>query len=140
MKKIFLLVIFLSTAVFAESIAIVKMTEGNPVVQRDGKNLNLSVGDNLNDKDILITDKSSKVGVIFNDGSTLTLSEGSFLNIEEFTYKPIEEKYKFTLKLDRGETLFESGKMGEVSPENFEFKIPSGTIGIRGTKFIISLK
>lgn len=93
MKKIFLLVIFLSTAVFAESIAIVKMTEGNPVVQRDGKNLNLSVGDNLNDKDILITDKSSKVGVIFNDGSTLTLSEGSFLNIEEFTYKPIEEKY-----------------------------------------------
>ncbi|QKF65411.1 FecR domain-containing protein [Campylobacter corcagiensis] len=139
MKKI-LILLFMLEAVFAGDIAIVKMTKGSPVVQRDGKNLNLSVGDKLNNKDILITDKNSKVGVIFNDGSTLTLSEGSFLNIEEFTYEPIEEKYKFTLKLDRGETLFESGKMGEVSPENFEFKIPTGTIGIRGTKFIINLK
>lgn len=140
MRKIILLLFCFVLPIFAEDIAIVKMAQGSPIVQRDGKNINLNVGDKLNNKDILITDNSSKVGIIFNDGSTLTLSEGSFLNIEEFTYKPIEEKYKFTLKLDKGESLFESGKLGEVSPENFEFKIPNGTIGVRGTKFIVNLK
>ena len=36
--------------------------------------------------------------------------------------------------------MFESGKVSEISPESFEFKIPDGIIGIRGTKFIIELK
>lgn len=140
MKKIFFTFFVLVNFLFAESIAIVKTAKGNPIAKRDEKTLNLKIGDVLFNNDILITDASSKVGVIFDDGSSLTLGESSFLNIEEFNFKPIEEIYKFSLRLDKGKAMFESGKIGEISPDNFEFKIPDGIIGIRGTKFIIELK
>ncbi len=140
LKKIFFIFFIFANFLFAQGIAIVKMAKGNPVVKRDDKIINLKVGDELLNNDILITDANSKVGVIFDDGSSLTLGESSYLNIEEFKFKPIEEIYKFSLKLDKGKAMFESGKVSEISPESFEFKIPDGIIGIRGTKFIIELK
>lgn len=139
MKRLLCFIFVVTASLFANDIAIVKEINGSPIAKRDGQDIHLSVGDKVQNNDILLTNSSSTISIIFNDGSVLTLGESSFLNIEEFSYKPIEEQYEFTLSLDKGKAMFESGKIGEVSPENFEFKIPNGTIGIRGTKFIINL-
>jgi hypothetical protein len=34
----------------------------------------------------------------------------------------------------------ETGKIGKLAPQNFAFQIPQGTIGIRGTKFIVDVE
>jgi len=133
-------VLFLLTPAWANDIAIIKNMQGSVKIKRFDQILTAQQGDNLQAGDILITDKNSQVGVIFHDGSVLSLKESSFLRIKEFEFIPIENKFKFKLKLKKGTALFESGKIGTLSPENFSLEVPEGTIGIRGTKFLVEVR
>ena len=132
--------IFCASAWAAEEIAIVKQVQGKVSIKRSGEIHTAAQGDKLQAGDILITDAASSVGAIFHDGSILTLEEKSFLRIDAFLFKPIENKFKFNLFLENGSALFESGKIGNLAPEDFSFEIPAGTIGIRGTKFLVEVK
>ena len=137
-----LLVTFLfTTASFASNgIAIVKQVQGDVTVKHDGEVSRISQGDELNEGDTLITGKNSLVGVIFHDGSILSLKENSFLQVKNFVFQPIEQTFNFKLFLKKGTALFESGKIGTLSPEDFSLEVPAGTIGIRGTKFLVEVK
>lgn len=136
-----LFVLIYCNAVLAlDNIAIVKNTKGVVTVKRAGEIHLIKPGDQLHKGDILMTGDNSRVGMIFDDGSILSLEEKSFLRIKDFLFIPIESKFKFKLYLKKGTALFESGKIGTLSPEDFSFEIPEGTIGIRGTKFLIEVK
>jgi len=127
-------------AIAAEEIAIVKQVQGAVSMKRAGEILAVRQRDKLQAGDILMTGANAQVGVIFHDGSVLSLEEKSFLRIEEFIFQPIENKFNFKLYLKKGAALFESGKIGTLSPESFSFGIPAGTIGIRGTKFLVEVR
>jgi hypothetical protein len=133
-------ILILSIPALAEDIAIIKTVQGTVKIKRSDEILIAKKSDNLQAGDILMTEKESHVGVIFHDGSVLSLRENSFLRITEFQFKPIENKFKFRLKLKKGAALFESGKIGTLSPDDFSFDVPEGTIGIRGTKFLVEVR
>jgi hypothetical protein len=135
-----LCMLLMLTPTWAGDIAIIKNVQGLVKVKRSDQILKAQQSDNLQTGDILITGKDSQVGVIFHDGSVLSLEGNSFLRIKEFEFIPIENKFKFDLKLKKGTALFESGKIGTLSPENFSFEVPEGTIGIRGTKFLVEVR
>jgi len=44
------------------------------------------------------------------------------------------------LDLKKGKAVFSSGKIGKLSPKSVKFRIPTGVIGIRGTKFAVEAK
>ncbi len=135
-----LLVLMLcSAACAAEGIALVKNASGDVSVKRAGEIVPVKQGDRLQAGDLLITGSGGRVGVIFHDRSVLSLKENSFLQIKDFVFKPIEQGFKFNLFLKKGAALFESGKIGKLSPDDFTFEIPEGSIGIRGTKFLIEV-
>ncbi len=144
MKRLLMgmLLIFISCggALANNSIAIVKLTQGEVSAKRQGTTFSLKPGANLKAGDILITGSRSRIGIIFNDGSVLTLEEKSFLRIREFVFKPVTKDFKFNLFLKHGTGLFESGKIGKLAPQDFKFEIPDGVIGIRGTKFLVEVK
>lgn len=138
---IFLLgVLLCSPAVAAVDIAIVKQVQGTVTVKRAGEIFAVKQRDKLLAGDVLMTGAMAQVGVIFHDGSVLFLEEKSFLRVDEFIFQPIENKFNFKLYLKKGTALFESGKIGTLSPESFSFGIPAGTIGIRGTKFLVEVR
>jgi len=123
-----------------DGIAIVKIATGKVSIKRSGETLSVKPSDRLLAGDILMTGHNSRVGIIFHDGSVLSLEENSFLRIKEFIFQPIEDKFDFRLFLKKGTALFESGKIGTLSPKSFHFEIPQGTVGIRGTKFLVEVK
>jgi hypothetical protein len=133
-------IVLLLTPAWADDIAIIKSVHGSVTIKRSDQLLKVQQSDKLRVGDILITDKNSQVGIIFHDGSVLSLKERSFFRIKEFEFIPIENKFTFKLKLKKGTALFESGKIGTLSPENFSLEIPEGTIGIRGTKFLVEVR
>ncbi len=135
-----LLLLFSANALANNGIAIVKNTKGDVTVKRSDETLTLQPGARLQVGDIIMTGSESRVGIIFNDGSILSLGENSFFRVQNFIFKPIEKKFKFNLFLKKGSALFESGKIGKLSPQDFKFEIPEGTIGIRGTKFLVEVK
>ena len=132
--------LFFSSPATAEDIAIIKHVQGSVSIKRAGQLLPAQLSDNLEAGDILITAKDSRIGVIFHDGSVLTLEQNSLLRITAFEFKPIENKFKFNLNLSKGATLFESGKIGTLAPDKFSLDVPGGSIGIRGTKFLVEVR
>ncbi len=134
---VFLMSIALS---FASNIAIVKKLTGVVVAKRSQKNVELKVGSQLQNGDILITKKDSSVGVIFEDGTLLSLGENSILSVDKYIFKPSAKKFSFDLNMKKGLATFESGKIGKLAPKSVHFRVPGGSIGIRGTKFYVEVK
>lgn len=137
---VFITLFTLLTAVWAEEVAIIKSVHGSVKIKRSGEVTHAQPSDNLESGDILITGNDGQVGLIFHDGSILSLRENSFLRIRNFEFKPIENKFDFKLNLTKGAALFESGKIGTLAPESFSLEVPEGTIGIRGTKFLVEVR
>ncbi len=80
--------LFFSCPATAEDIAIIKHVQGSVSIKRAGQLLPAQLSDNLEVGDILITATGSRIGVIFHDGSVLTLEQNSLLRITAFEFKP----------------------------------------------------
>lgn len=138
----FLITVFFGNiyALANDHIAFVKNVQGDVKVKRDDTLITIKQRDKLYRFDVIIVKPKSSVGLIFRDGSVLSLDENSYLRIDEFLFNPPKKLFDFRLSLKKGTAIFESGKIGTLSPESFEFHIPEGTIGIRGTKFLVEVK
>jgi len=139
MKKIMVLSLVMSSYLFSD-IAIVKKTTGKVLVKRNKKEITLKAGSSLKVGDIVMSKSKSSAGIIFDDGSRLSLGENAIVVIREFKVKPSTKEYDVDLNLKRGKAIFSSGKIGKLAPEALKFRIPEGIIGIRGTKFAVEVK
>jgi len=121
-------------------VGIVKTLTGTVEVKRAKKTILLKKGSTLKNGDMILTKAKSSVGIIFDDGSRLSLGSKAIFVIKKFIVKPDEKKYDVDLDLKKGKALFSSGKVGKLAPKSVKFRIPTGVIGIRGTKFAVEAK
>ena len=140
MIRLVLSLVLFSSFLLAENIAIVKNVTGKVYAKRAKVEVELNIGNQPQKGDILITQKDSSVGVIFHDGTLLSLGENSVLSIDKYLFKPSKNQFAFDLNMKKGLATFESGKIGKLAPKTVHFIVPEGTIGIRGTKFYVEVK
>ena len=139
MKKIVILLFIMNSLVLA-NIAIVKKMTGKVELKRNNKMVSLQIGSVLKNGDIIMSKAKSSVGIIFDDGTRLSLGEKAIFVINKFKVKPSKKEYDVDLNLKKGKAIFESGKVGKLAPKSVKFRIPEGIIGIRGTKFAVEVK
>jgi hypothetical protein len=139
MGRAILLMLIINNLVLG-SVAIVKKTTGKVEVKRKKSIIVIKVGSSLENGDIIMTKSKSSIGITFDDGSRLSLGSKAIFVINKFIVKPSKKKYNVDLELKRGKAMFNSGKIGKLSPKSVKFRIPEGAIGIRGTKFIVEVK
>ncbi|MCK4440532.1 MAG: FecR domain-containing protein [Sulfurovaceae bacterium] len=140
MLKIIILFVFLSYNIFSQNVGLIKSINGTVNIKRDNKIISIKKGDKIKNKDIIITKANSSIGIIFNDGSRLSLGSKSIFKINNFIVKPDKHQFDVNMKLEKGKALFSSGKIGKVSPKSVKFKVPEGVVGIRGTEFLVEVK
>ena len=140
MNKILLILPLLFISLMAKDIAFVQKVKGNVTAQDNLKTIVVKKADWLSEKMLVTTGDESGITMIFKDNSVLVLGSNSILILEKYMFAMKEKSYKFELTLNKGTVSFESGKIGELSPENFIFKTPEATVGIRGTKFMIKVQ
>jgi len=139
MKRVVLAMVVMGSLLFAD-VGMVKTLTGTVEVKRDKKTITLKKGSTLKNGDIILTKAKSSVGIVFDDGSRLSLGAKAIFVINKFVVKPSKKKYDVDLDLKKGKALFSSGKIGKLSPKSVKFHIPTGVIGIRGTKFAVEAK
>jgi len=139
MKKI-LIVLFMMSSFVLANIAFVKNMTGKVELKRANKVLSLEIGSLLENGDIIMSQSKSSIGIIFDDGSRLSLGEKAIFVINNFKVDPTKKKYVVDLNLKKGKAVFSSGKVGKLAPKSVKFHIPEGVIGIRGTKFAVEVK
>jgi len=139
MKYIYILVLFFYT-LHGSEIAIAKKVVGEVSVKKLKENIKISDGSLLDSGMIIFTKADSSVTIIFKDNSKLILGSNAILNLEKYSFEPQKNNYEFELFLKEGSLSFESGKISDLSPEDFILKTPDGTVSIRGTKFFVKVQ
>ena len=106
-----------------------------------------SVGKKIEEKSILATGKDGSVGLLFSNGTLITVKPGTRFYLREYSQKafdpselPLPSKLKeepsqsrFLAHLDYGELVVKVPKLRKGS--NMVLSSPLGTAGIRGTMF-----
>lgn len=121
----------------ADHIAIFKSVDGAVEILREGATLNAASGDQLYISDQLRSGAAASAGIVFRDGTLLTVGPSSNLKIRDYVYQPKEAKYAFSLYLDKGSAIYSSGQIGKLAPEAVQVDSPTASVGVRGTRFII---
>jgi hypothetical protein len=109
------------------------------VIRQEIQN-NLQIGAEIFQGDTIVTESSGAVGIIFSDGSVLTLGPSGKIIIEDFLLNPAQKKVSFLSRVIKGSVAFVSGAIGRISPEAVQFKTPTATLGLRGTKILIQVE
>jgi hypothetical protein len=136
----FLLLSLPSIANSNNHIGNIKTIKGNCFIVHNAKKINTVPGLMLYEGDQVITEKDSALGVIFIDGTVMTIGENSELFLNKYVFKPLEKEYDFDVFLKKGTSIYNSGRLGKLNPEAVKIRTPKATVGIRGTKFLIKVK
>lgn len=123
----------------ADTIGKVKTAKATAVIQRGDQRITANVGTLIERNDVLETDDTGSLGVIFDDDTTIAVGPRSRLTINEFVYNPKQGKFSFVSKLAQGTLSYISGDIAKTSPENVSIATPSATIGIRGTRLLVKV-
>lgn len=120
-----------------EHVALFKNVSGDVKIIRDNSDLVAVVGTQLMRSDIVVSGPHSSGGIVFKDGTLLTLGSSTEIEISRYMFQPEEAKYDFSLYLKKGTAIYSSGKLGKLSPESVSINTPRATVGVRGTRFIV---
>ncbi|MCV6608306.1 MAG: FecR domain-containing protein [Campylobacterales bacterium] len=132
--KLFLILILFSSVVFSASVAKVLSESGNPIVVRNGNKFPVKKGSLLYEKDTVLTDRFSKLRVVFIDKTVISIGKNSKFIISKYAFNKTNQEAFFSF---HGAMKTVTGKIGKIKPDKFKVKLRTNTIGIRGTKFYI---
>ena len=137
----YFLIIFLSFISFnlvqannSEFIGIVGVSIGDVKNQKNEKLLN---GSKVFYGDTIIVNEQSNAQVLFLDQTVITIGEKSELTIDEFIYDPQTNDGKFVSNIKSGTVKIITGQISKKNPDNLEVNVTTGTIGARGTEFVV---
>jgi len=141
MKTIYkiILLTFLSTGLFAGSVATVTALKGTASIFREGVKSEALLGAELLAKDNITTADNSKLQMIFSDETIVTLGKNSNFSIEEYLFENTEEPV-VEFGMIKGAMRTITGKIGKLAPQKFKVKTKTATIGIRGTNFSVIIE
>lgn len=101
--------------------------------ESSGKERKLLLGAPVYEGDALSTGKKSYAVVAFRDESRVTLQESTVFQVEKFKYDKVASQENAVLRLLKGGVRVVTGLIGRVNHDNYQFKVATATIGIRGT-------
>ena len=87
--------------------------------------------------DTIFSKEDSNAQILFIDQTVLTLGEDTEMTIDEFIYDPNTNEGSFVSSVKSGTVKFITGQISKKNPENLEVNVPSGTLGARGTEFVV---
>lgn len=123
----------------AEAIGLVKTSKGVVVIERGGQKVSAAAGTALFQSDTLTTGEDGSVGMTFIDNSRVSLGANSALSLEKFRFNTTTHEGEFVSALNRGALAAVSGKIAKATPEAMKVRTPSAILGVRGTKFLVSV-
>jgi hypothetical protein len=119
-------------------VAMVKNVSGAPRVVHDGGAQPASPGMKLYAADKIVAGPGATIGIIFNDGTTLSAGPSTELDLREYVFDPANSRFAFSMFLKKGTLVYSSGKLGKLAPAAVKLDTPRSSIGVRGTRLVLN--
>tara|TARA_B100001063_G_C16442475_1_gene394259 strand:+ start:53 stop:628 length:576 start_codon:yes stop_codon:yes gene_type:complete len=123
-----------SLVIANEFIGVVAVGVGNISNQKNEK---LITGSKIYFGDTIIVSEQSNAQILLLDETALTIGEKSELTIDDFVYDPQTKVGKIVSNIKVGTVRVITGEISKQNPDNLEVNIPTGSVGARGTEFIV---
>ncbi len=121
-----------------DHIALFKNVTGSIKVARKDAVLDAVPGMNLFVTDRIVSAGDGSGGIVFKDGTLLTVGHSTEVQLKDYVFEPKEAKYAFAMYLAKGTAIYSSGRIGKLAPELVKVDTPTATVGVRGTRFIVT--
>lgn len=118
---------------------IVKTLTGTAYIYRGDTRIRVNPDMTVLEKDLFVTKRNTHAGIVFTDGTVITIGPESMFEMTAFIFKPEAHQYDFSFYMEKGTAIYNSGEIGRRSPQSVKMKTPKATIGIRGTRFVVDL-
>ena len=135
LTTLFFLLLFTSKSLGVEFIGVIGAAVGEINNQKNEK---LSNGSKIYYGDTINVNSNSNAQILFLDETVMTVGENTELTIDDFVYDPQTNNGNFVTNIKSGIVKTISGKISEKNPENLKVKMPNGSLGVRGTEFLVS--
>jgi len=116
----------------------VSQQTGPTEIVRNNKSNPSSVNSTLEMNDTVITAKSS-AQLVFEDNTTVKMTEQSKLIIDDFVYDPKKGTGKLAVKVALGTARYISGQIAKSNPQSVNVQTPTASIAVRGTDFSMTV-
>lgn len=127
------------TAYAADPIGTVKNADGDARIIRSGSPESAIVGDPVHQNDIVVTGADGAIGVTFTDSTMLSVGPNTEIVVDKYVFDPNSNDSSFTANMARGTLQFISGEIAKLSPDAVKVNIPTGSIAVRGTRFLVEV-
>ena len=101
------------------------------------KSEKLTTGSKIYFGDTIIVRAQSNAQILLLDETALTIGEKSELTIDDFVYDPQSKVGKIVSNIKIGTVRVITGEISKNNPDNLEVNVPTGSIGARGTEFVV---
>ena len=108
--------------------------ESGSIVRLSGEELIAELETDIVSFDEVETE-NGRLKIEFVDSTQVSLTEHTYMEIDEYVYDPDPSKSKMALNFVQGTARFATGGLGLVPKENIQIQTPTASIGIRGTDF-----
>ena len=134
--------LLLTTGVWADEIPIgyVKNITGEASVTTEGDIIKAKVGTPVYQSSVLNTRTQSSLGITLKDATVISLGPETEFAIDEYAYVPAKNKLKLSSRITKGSLNYVSGVIAKLQPDAVTVTTPSGTIGVRGTQFVVKVE
>ncbi|MBL4615165.1 MAG: FecR domain-containing protein, partial [Magnetovibrio sp.] len=109
-------------------------------IRADGTRVELKLGDQVYQGDILETGVDGAIGVILADETTFSMAEDGRMVLDEMVYDPGTQEGSVSLSVMHGVFTFVSGQVAKTDPDAMTLNTPVATIGIRGTQVGLDIR
>jgi hypothetical protein len=121
-------------------IGYVKTVKGEAFVVNAGHPVKAVVGTPVQPGSVLKTGANASLGVTFKDNTVMSFGPDTELTVDEYLYSPNKGQLKLGASLAKGTLAYLSGAIAKIKPDAVSVKTPTGTIGVRGTHFVVKVE
>ena len=121
-------------------IATVKRVTGKVGIERNKKPLPITAGTKLETGDLLTTGKDGRISVTFIDDSRFSVGPGSRIRLTRFDFDDATHQGKSETRVEKGALAIVSGQIAHENPKGMTVQTPTSVLGVRGTRFVVTVK
>lgn len=121
------------------SIGSVKTVAGSAHIVSGDSRRQAVVGAPVFLNDVLETGADGSLGVTLKDETMISVGPETEIHLDDFAFAPEQKKYSLVTRITRGTLFYVSGLIAKLSPKSAVVVTPSGTIGVRGTRFVVKV-
>jgi len=130
---------FLASAAEADTIGRVKTVQGQAFLVRGAERTAATVGAAVQQGDAVETGADGAVGITFRDNSVFSTGPNSRVAVDEFRFDSQNFQGSFQSRVSKGTLSVVSGDIARGSPEAMTIRTPHTILGVRGTRFAVSV-